>query len=487
MSDLERGFRLSEITGILRRRAPIVAAAGLIGLVVGAFLFASAPSKYSATTRVLVQDVRFDDTAPPANQKVDLSTEEDLVKSDEVGDAVRKALDLPGDNRSVFQKVTVTTKEGSEVLEITFQAATANGARDGANAVAKAYLDARKADAESTQTKKLDALKPQIDEATQTLNAANEAVANTESGTPERTQAQATAAQAQQALNSLNAQRQTIAAVDTSAVGKIVRSAPTPAAALSKKALAMAVGVFGLFLLAGFGIALLIDRRDSRGGGRRKIEQLLPGVNIRMMPSASARKASPAEIDAAIDRLAVELAAGGQRGKATSVVIVGTQQEPPVALAEELASSLTFAGIPALFVLAGTSERPLPHAQIVTSFTDLITGPSVSGPASLPETAGAGSASAPLVTWLRPRGSAESSGLLRRAVVEALVTRAGREGFEAVVFVAPTPVRNAAAAALGQWATKTAVVVDHEESQAVEATVSALVEADVRITEVVWT
>ena len=35
MSDLERGFRLSEITGILRRRAPIVAAAGLIGLVVG--------------------------------------------------------------------------------------------------------------------------------------------------------------------------------------------------------------------------------------------------------------------------------------------------------------------------------------------------------------------------------------------------------------------------------------------------------------------
>ena len=488
MSDLERGFRLSEITGILRRRAPIVIVAGVIGLILGAMVFVSTPSKYSATARVLVEDVRFDD-APTSGggQKTDLSTEEDLVKSDAVGDAVRKELNLPGDNRSVFQKVTVTTKEGSEVLEITFLSSSANGARNGANAVAKAYLAARQADAEATQAKKLDALQPQIDEATQTLNAANEALANTESGSPERTQAQTTAQQAQQALNALNADRQAVAAVDTTATGKLVRSAPTPSAALSKKALAMAVGVFGLCLLGGFGVALVIDRRDSRGGGRRRVEQLLPGVNIRIMPTASDRKASPAEVDAAIDRLAVELASGGQRGRASSVLVVGTQLEPPVALAEELASSLTFAGIPALFVLAGTSERTLPHAQVVTSFTDLITGPSVTGPASLPEVAGSGSTSAPLVTWLRPRGSAEASGLLRRAVVEALVTRAGREGFEAVVFVAPTPVRNAAAAALGQWVAKTAVIVDHDESQAVETTVEALIEADVRITEVVWT
>ena len=246
--------------------------------------------------------------------------------------------------------------------------------------------------------------------------------------------------------------------------------------------------MFGLLVLAGLGIALLVDRRDSLGGGRRKVEQLVPGANIRIMPTAVNRKARPGEIDAAIDRLAVELAGGGSRGRAISVLVAGTRMEPPVALAEELASSLTFAGIPALFVLAGTTERDLRQAHVVLSFTDLITAPSITGPASLPDVAGAGTGVAPpTVTWLRPRGSPEASGLLRRAVVEALITRAGREGFEAVVFVAATPTRTAAAAALGQWVTKTAVIVDGDGSQDVEQAVSTLVEADVDVTEVVWT
>ena len=127
------------------------------------------------------------------------------------------------------------------------------------------------------------------------------------------------------------------------------------------------------------------------------------------------------------------------------------------------------------------------RAHIVTSFTDLITGPSVSGPATLPAEAGAGpDIGAPMVTWLRPRGRVESSGLLRRAVVEALVTRAGREGFEAVVFVAASPARNAAAAAIGQWVSKTALIVEDDDGQAVHETTSVLVQSDVTITEVVW-
>lgn len=157
-------------------------------------------------------------------------------------------------------------------------------------------------------------------------------------------------------------------------------------------------------------------------------------------------------------------------------------------MAEELAASLTFAGIPALFVLAGSTEREIRQAHVVLSFSDLITGPSITGPASLPDVAGTGvGVGAPTVTWLRPRGSAEASGLLRRAVVEALITRAGREGFEAVIFVAASPTRNAAAAALGQWVAKTAVIVDGDASQSVEAAVAAFAEADVPVTEVVWT
>ncbi|HEX2577162.1 MAG TPA: hypothetical protein VHK88_12490, partial [Aquihabitans sp.] len=373
--------------------------------------------------------------------------------------------------------------------ELTVESGSAERARDTANAVAEAYEASREADAQGRVDRRVARLDEELDAANAALSEATDALAATSSGTPERTRAQAAVQEAQQASAELTRTRTAYSNLDTEGVVDIVRLAPLPDAVLSKMALGKGVGVFGLFVLAGLGVALLVDRRDSMGGGRRKVEQLAPGANIRLLPTATGRKAGPAEIDAAIDRLAVDLAGGGSRGRATSVLVAGTRMEPPVALAEELASSLTFAGIPALFVLAGASERELRQAHVVVSFTDLITGPSITGPASLPDVAGRSGVgvSAPTVTWLRPRGSAEASGLLRRAVVEALISRAGREGFEAVVFVAATPTRNAAAAALGQWVAKTAVIVEDDDGQAVEQAVAALREADVQITEVVWT
>ena len=490
MSELESGFSLSDVTGLLRRRSAIVLGAAIGGLVAGYLVFASAPPRYSATARVEVEILKTDPTSGGGNaatNSLDLGTESDLVKSDAVGNAVRKKLDLPGDNRTLFRALTVTTKANSRVLGLTSESGSATNARDTVNAIAQAYLDERSKAANGERDEKLATLGQDITRANQVVDAADADLDATEPGTSARTRAQAAAQQAQQAYQALLDERSAYEDLDTTS-GQLVREAPLPDAVLSKKALGTGVGVFGLLVLAGLGIALLVDRRDSLGGGRRKVEQLVPGANIRIMPTAVNRKARPGEIDAAIDRLAVELAGGGSRGRAISVLVAGTRMEPPVALAEELASSLTFAGIPALFVLAGTTERDLRQAHVVLSFTDLITAPSITGPASLPDVAGAGTGVAPpTVTWLRPRGSPEASGLLRRAVVEALITRAGREGFEAVVFVAATPTRTAAAAALGQWVTKTAVIVDGDGSQDVEQAVSTLVEADVDVTEVVWT
>ena len=47
MSDLEQGFRLSEIFGIVRRRALVIVAFGILGAILGAYVFASAPSTRS--------------------------------------------------------------------------------------------------------------------------------------------------------------------------------------------------------------------------------------------------------------------------------------------------------------------------------------------------------------------------------------------------------------------------------------------------------
>ncbi len=489
MTELESGFRLTDVIALLRRRSAIVLGAAILGLLAGYLVFATAAPKYSASARVELHAIPDDPTSPtvntPASKQVDMGTEADFVKSDQVANAVRKKLGTTG---NPFANLIVTVKTDSRVMGLSITAPTATKARDTVNAIAQSYLDERTAAATAKKNKAVDSLRQELSDANATATEARRAFEATDPGSDERSQAQQTLNQSLTAVSKLKDDISAWTTLDTTDAGTIVKLAKLPPAVLSKKSLAMGVGVFGLFVLAGLGVALLVDRRDSMGGGRRKVQQLVPGANLRMMPTASGKKVGPAEVDAAIDRLAVELAGGGSRGRAASVLVVGTRTDPPVALAEELASSLTFAGIPTLFVLAGTTERDLRQAHVIASFTDLITGPSITGPASLPDVAGASTVAAtPTVTWLRPRGSAEASGLLRRAVVEALITRAGREGFEAVVFVAATPTRNAAAAALGQWVAKTAVIVEDADSQGIEQTVSALKEADVSISEIVWT
>jgi succinoglycan biosynthesis transport protein ExoP len=490
VSELETGFRIGDVIAMIVRRWPVVVGAAIVGLIAGYLVYASAPTTYSATSRVQV--LPFDDAfGDSKGAEVDMSTERDLVKSDAVAESIRTKVGLDGENRAILSRITVLTDpEGnSDVMAITFEGETAKETQAGANAAAEGYLDARKAGAKATADRALTSLNEDISAASTAVEEATAAVNAAPSGTAERTQAQARLQAANSNLAQLQAQQTKIRQFDPDAVGVITRKAAIPDPVTSKMALGKAVGVFGLFVLAGLAAAWFLDRRDGLGGGRRRIEAIVPSANIRVMPGAEGGNATPAEIDTAIDRLAVELVAGGTPGNATSVLIIGAGMEPPVALAEELASSLAFAGIPALFVLAGSTDRQLRSAHTVPSFADLVTsGASIAGPAGLPAQAGEQPLSTgPLVTWLRPKGSPEAAGLLRRAVVDSLVTRAGRERFEAVVFVAPSPSRTAAGSALGQWVGRTALVIAADERGQAEAAATALAEADVRVTEVVWT
>ena len=490
MSELETGFRLGDVVAMVRRQWPVVLGAAVVGLVLGYLVFASAPSSYSATAKVQVKAIKlsqFDDTGK-ANEP-DIATEKDLVKSDAVADVIRKQLGLPADAR-VGAHISVTTSDvTSDVLQITYVAGTAETAQKGANAAAAGYLKQRQDAATASRDKQVAALDAQIKDTAATVDQATAAVDAAPDNSPEKQQARSALQNAQAQLTALNQQRAELTGFDPSSVGVLVKTATLPPATTSKKAMGKGIGVFGLCLAGGLGIAWFLDRRDGLGGGLRKVEQLVPAANVRLLPGAEGGAASPAEVDTAIDRLAVDLVGGGMPGKATSVLVVGAGSEPPIALAEELASSLAFAGIPALFVLAGSSERQPRQAHVVSSFADLVTsGASVAGPAGLPATAGEPSlGGGPVVTWLRPKGSAEASGLLRRAVVDSLVARAARERFEAVVFVAPSPTRTAAASALGQWVDRTALIVERDERNQAEAAATTLASADVRVTEVVFT
>ena len=121
MSELESGFRISDVTGLVRRRFTILAAALVLGVVLGAIAFSTSESTFSATSRVQVKQIATNPLDPTSDTEVvDIATEQDLVKSDAVADAVRKELGLSIDNRTLLRKVTVSSKEESLVLEITY-------------------------------------------------------------------------------------------------------------------------------------------------------------------------------------------------------------------------------------------------------------------------------------------------------------------------------------------------------------------------------
>jgi capsular polysaccharide biosynthesis protein len=486
MTELESGFRVADATALLRRRRLIFVIAAVAGIVLGAFAYSTSPPNYSATARVQLGTSGASET--PAQAEARRQTQKDLMKSDAVGDLARKQLDLDITNRALFAGLTVKSREGSDVIGLTYEAGSPKVAQERVNAIARAYLDNRRAQLAESSSSRTEVLAKQLTEAERERDEANDAFEASEPGSIERVEADSARTKALRDIADLNEQITATATVSDDEVGSIVGEAPLPKSVISKLALAKGAGVFGVCMLAGLGAALFVDRRDSLGGGRRRVQQLAPSASIRLLPSANGGRVSSVEADAAVDRLAVDLAASGGSGKAASVLLVGTRRDLPIALAEELASSYSFAGVPALFVVAGNVSGDLPQTHVVTSFADLVAGPTITGPASLPEVAGQESTSAaPTVTWLRPRGSAESSGLLRRAIVDSLVKRAGSEGFDVVLFIAATPTLNAAGAALGQWVSQTAVIVEDDESAAVEATVDALRQAGVDITEVVWT
>jgi capsular polysaccharide biosynthesis protein len=492
MSELETGFRIGDVIAMVRRRLPIVVVAVVLGAIAGYLVFSSVDAPYSATSRVRVQPIKLDQFAADGREAVvDIATEKDAVKSDAVAEAVREQLDLEGENRAILSRVTVTSEEDSLVLQITYVGDTAKQAQAGANAVAQGYLEQRKASVTSTRDSAVAKLDEELAAAQAALTEAQAAFDAEPEGSAQKAQLRTQVQTLQSQLSALQTQRTQLAQFDPETVGTIVRTASLPPETTSKKAIGLGLGVFGLFVAAGLAVAWVVDRRDSLGGGRRRLEQLVPGANVRVLPGAEGGSASPAEVDTAIDRLAVELVAGHAAGKASSVLVVGAGAEPPLALAEELASSLAFAGIPALFVLAGSSEREPRQSHAVASFADLVTSNApLAGPLGLPAAAGTTvetRATGPLVSWLRPRGSAEAAGLLRRAVVDSLVARAGRERYEAVVFVAPSPQRTAASSALGQWVDRTALVVEPADRGQAESAAGALAAADVRVAEVVFT
>ncbi|MCU1499138.1 MAG: hypothetical protein JWM47_3091, partial [Acidimicrobiales bacterium] len=231
MSELETGFKIGEVTALIRRQFLVVGAAVVVGLILAYVLLAGAPTKYSATARVLVgpdpmQTAGNGSPLPPV-----METEKQLVKTDDsVAAAVRKSLNLTVDNRTVRQHIVVTTTDKSTVMDISYTAAGADLARRGADAVAKAYLDNRKLTIAQNRDDQVAALTSSLNALKATANDKQAALDATKAGTAEHQAAQADLSQANAAVGLAQTKRDTAATINPTTSGTFIQHASTPAA-----------------------------------------------------------------------------------------------------------------------------------------------------------------------------------------------------------------------------------------------------------------
>lgn len=146
-----RSVDLRECWLIVRRRWVLVLVITVIGAIAGAGYAFTTPASYSATSQVVVTAV----TQGPLNQttqvnlQVNMSTEQAVAQSPPVIAQAARIINVPSGvlQGAAAKRLTVavpaSTLTTSNVLQITWKAATPRAAQAGANAFATAYLSYR--------------------------------------------------------------------------------------------------------------------------------------------------------------------------------------------------------------------------------------------------------------------------------------------------------------------------------------------------------
>ena len=133
----EATVELSDYLAVLRRRKLLILVATVLGLAAGLAYSLSRPSVYTSTAKVLV--------ASPTKQiasttAISMPTEQEIVESDAVAQRAQARIDDAPEIDSLLDRVEVSSPTESLVLYISYSAATAAEAQDGAQAFASSYI-----------------------------------------------------------------------------------------------------------------------------------------------------------------------------------------------------------------------------------------------------------------------------------------------------------------------------------------------------------
>jgi succinoglycan biosynthesis transport protein ExoP len=245
----------------------------------------SRPEVYSTTAQVLVRPILIQPDDPDPLDSISMETEAQLVESTPVARLARTSLGTDAGVDDLTKRLSVATPENTQILQITFTDATAEGARAGAQAFARAYLEFKAQQAQDAVTddeaRVLDLLKIEDDR----IQALDDQIQTLTIDDPLWQTLKADRRSAEARRQGLHIRLQTIYTLSADP-GEIVQQAERPSMPISPKhQLDLALGVL-LGLAAGVALASVREQLQDRIQSPSAYRKVLKAPTLGLIPES---------------------------------------------------------------------------------------------------------------------------------------------------------------------------------------------------------
>ena len=352
----------ADYAAVLRRRLPVlVLVVALFGLIAYA-MQSSAEPRYSATTEVFLNPIIDPVSNTPQVSKrdtlVNMDTERRLATSVAVAEQFRDKLEIGDESaRQLRGHVVTTAVPETELLLITYNAATPETATDRSLAWAVEYLALRKATVESNRREIADSLQTQIDVATADLAAISTEIADLPPDSADRFSAEARREAKQRLLTALQESLVMVTSASTN-TGTVV-NAPSSARAVQPFGRREIIAVLFAGLLIGIALAFVLDRADRRI--RRADDIALAGVPVLGEFTKNA-------YDAGVASRARSMLAGGD--EPGGIILVASTDDPAAGAVVALHLARAYAAADRkVAIIATDADRPEVERMLGVSST----------------------------------------------------------------------------------------------------------------------
>ncbi len=254
---------LREFMGTVLRRKWLVLAVAVVVVALAAAYSYSRPKVFSSTASVLARPIRVSATDDDPLDNLSMPTEAELVRSTPVAEIARGLVGRPQDLQDMLRRVTVTTPENTQILQISYTDSSPKRAESGAQAFAEGYLEFKAELAEQGIDEDAATIQVEIDQIDLAMRQLEIDIQGMEEGSPDLAAAESERASLEDTRLGL---RNQLVAINTASKdpGEVVQAAERPSAAISPKhQVDLALGVL-LGIGAGMLLASMRERKQDR-------------------------------------------------------------------------------------------------------------------------------------------------------------------------------------------------------------------------------